>query len=761
MSIVTSYGGGTGSGGAGSGEGDSIGRTREDENESRSGSDNLDGASGDELEPPNSRSKRTRYHRHTPQQIQELESVFKECPHPDEKQRLELSRRLNLEIRQVKFWFQNRRTQMKTQLERHENTLLRQENDKLRAENMTMHEAMKNPICNNCGGTAMLGEVSLEEQHLRVENARLKDELDRVCALAGKFLGRPISSLASPMPPMSCSSLELGMGTSNGFLGFGSAVAPTLPAMPDFISASIPNQNITDQMKHPYDVEGSFEKRVFLEVALAAMEELIKVAQINDPIWVPNLDGGPEALNFDEYTRVFPRVNGAKQAGHVSEASRDAGVVVVNSAALVETLMEPDRWKEMFPYMISRAATTDVISSGVGGTRNGTVQLMRADIQVLSPFVPVREMTFLRFCKQHAEGVWAVVDVSIDGARGNSSSGEYISCRRLPSGCIVQDMPNGFSKVTWVEHVEYDESEIHQLYQPLVRSGLAFGARRWLATLQRQCQCLAFLMSSAPTVTTQIGQGSLLKLAQRMTDSFCSGVCNTGMRKWDRLPQGWETSNGDVRVLSRRATSDPGEPPGVVLLCSTSLWLPVAPQRLFDYLRNERFRGNWDILCNGFMHEMHHIAKGQHTGNAVSIFCVDDNAGNHKDTLILQESCIDASGAMLVYTTVDCSTMQLVMSGGDSAYVALLPSGFVILPDGRSNNNPATGKPDDNTNFNINIDSNNNMPGSLVTVAFQILSQAPNGKFPSESVTTVRNLLTCTLQKIQSALAPVDNAAAP
>lgn len=91
-------------------------RSREEEHESRSGSDNLDGggASGDDQDasadnPP----RKKRYHRHTPQQIQELEALFKECPHPDEKQRLELSKRLSLETRQVKFWFQNRRTQMK------------------------------------------------------------------------------------------------------------------------------------------------------------------------------------------------------------------------------------------------------------------------------------------------------------------------------------------------------------------------------------------------------------------------------------------------------------------------------------------------------------------------------------------------------------------------------------------------------------------------------------------------------------------------
>ena len=39
--------------------------------------------------------------------------MFKEWPHPDDKQRQELSRELKLSPRQIKFWFQNKRTQMK------------------------------------------------------------------------------------------------------------------------------------------------------------------------------------------------------------------------------------------------------------------------------------------------------------------------------------------------------------------------------------------------------------------------------------------------------------------------------------------------------------------------------------------------------------------------------------------------------------------------------------------------------------------------
>ncbi|KAL3517110.1 hypothetical protein ACH5RR_024012 [Cinchona calisaya] len=738
-------------------------RSREDnEHESRSGSDNmLDGASGDDDQDADDHKppRKKRYHRHTPQQIQELEALFKECPHPDEKQRLELSRRLSLEIRQVKFWFQNRRTQMKTQLERHENSILRQDNDKLRAENMSIREAMRNPICTNCGGPAMMGEVSLEEQHLRIENARLREELDRVCSLAGKFLGRPISyapTISIP-PPLPNSSLELGVGGHNGFDSLRTVEATTtLPLGPlDFMVAAAAATSDPSPTR--------VERSMYLELALAAMNELMKLAQIDEPLWIRNQleggggGGGREILNHEEYMRTFTPCIGMKPNGFVTEASRETGVVIINSLALVETLMDANKWAEMFPCMIGRTSTTDVISSGMGGTRNGALQLMHGELQVLSPLVPVREVNFLRFCKQHAEGVWAVVDVSVDSSReasgGRAPPPIFPGSRRLPSGCLVQDMPNGYSKVTWVEHAEYDESIIHQLYRPLIGAGMGFGAQRWIATLHRQCECLAILMSSnVPardhSAITASGRRSMLKLAQRMTDNFCAGVCASTVHKWNKLCAG--NVDEDVRVMTRKSVDDPGEPPGIVLSAATSVWLPVSPQRLFDFLRDERLRSEWDILSNGGpMHEMAHIAKGRDHGNCVSLLRASAMNPNQSSMLILQETCIDAAGSLVVYAPVDIPAMHVVMNGGDSAYVALLPSGFAIVPDGPGSRGPL---PHGLTNVPTGNGSNSES-GSLMTVAFQILvNSLPTAKLTVESVETVNNLISCTVQKIKAAL---------
>ncbi|MCD7472920.1 hypothetical protein HAX54_014351 [Datura stramonium] len=175
-----------------------------------------------------------------------------------------------------------------------------------------------------------------------------------------------------------------------------------------------------------------------------------------------------------------------------------------------------------------------------------------------------------------------------------------------------------------------------------------------------------------------------------------AGVCASSIHKWNKLCVG--NVDEDVRVMTRKSVDDPSEPPGIVVSAATSVWLPVSPQRLFDFLRDERLSER-DILSNGSpMQEMAHIAKGQDHGNCVSLIRASVifltlililfnkiNEGmnaSRSSMLVLRETCIDASESLVVYAPVDIPTMHLVMNGADSAYVALLPSGFSIVPDG-------------------------------------------------------------------------------
>lgn len=123
---------------------------------------------------------------------------------------------------------------------------------------------------------------------------------------------------------------------------------------------------------------------------------------------------------------------------------------------------------------------------------------------------------------------------------------------------------------------------------------------------------------------------------------------------------------------------------------------------------------------------------------------------NQSSMLILQETCIDSAGSLVVYAPVDIPAMHVVMNGGDSAYVALLPSGFAIVPDGPGPGNRVGSETD---NGGVGGGSGGGSGGSLLTVAFQILvNSLPTAKLTVESVETVNNLILCTVQKIKAAL---------
>ncbi|TKY51112.1 Homeobox-leucine zipper protein PROTODERMAL FACTOR 2 [Spatholobus suberectus] len=695
-----------------------LGRNRDDE----SGNEIMEAPPSGDDQDPNKRAKKKRYHRHTQLQIQEMEAFFKECPHPDDKQRKELSRELGLEPLQIKFWFQNKRTQVKAQHERHENNLLKAENEKLRAENSRYKEALSNAACPSCGGPTALGEMSFDEQHLRIENARLREEIDRMSGIAAKYAGKPASSYysMSSQNHMASHSLDVGVGNygaQSGMVGEMYGGSDPLRAFP---------------------VPTDAEKTIIVELAVVAMDELTRLALSGEPLWVPG-PYGTEILNQDEYLRLFPRGIGLNSLCLRTEASRQSAVVIMNQINLVEILMDVNQWSNMFCGIVSRATTLEVLSTGVAGNLDGALQVMSAEFQVPSPFVPTRDTYFVRYSKKHAGESWAVVDFPFDHLRPSA----ILRSRRRPSGCIIQELPNGYSKVIWVEHVEVDDREVHNLYKILVNCCLAFGAKRWVASLDRRCERLASSMATnipagdLCVITCHEGRKSMLKLAERMISSFCTGVGASTAHAWTPLAAGVE----DVRVMTRKSMDDPGRPPGIVLSAATSLWLPVPPKRVFDFLRAENTRNQWDILSNGGkVQEMAHIANGRDPGNCVSLLRVNSPNSTQSNMIILQESCTDATGSYVVYAPVDLVAMNVVLSGGNSDYVALLPSGFAILPDGPglSNGGPI-----------LEVGSG----GCLLTVAFQILvDSVPTAKLSVGSVNTVSSLIKCTVERIKNAV---------
>jgi homeobox-leucine zipper protein len=71
---------------------------------------------------------------------------------------------------------------------------------------------------------------------------------------------------------------------------------------------------------------------------------------------------------------------------------------------------------------------------------------MYEELHVLSPVAPTREFYFLRNCRQIEQGLWAIADVSVDLSRENQFATPS-STKLLPTGCLIQDISNGYSKV--------------------------------------------------------------------------------------------------------------------------------------------------------------------------------------------------------------------------------------------------------------------------------------------------------------------------
>ncbi|KAK2973163.1 hypothetical protein RJ640_009586 [Escallonia rubra] len=552
------------------------------------------------------------------------------------------------------------------QNERADNNSLRAENERIHCENLALGEALKNVVCPACGGPPLGEEERLRTlQRLRIENAQLKEEQERLSNMLVQVTGKSIAQLLSLSPSLGYSvDLPAENILSQGIGG------PFLD--PDLVLKPSKNPMLPYRLNDMQEME----KSQAIEIAARAMDELIELLRVYEPVWIKLSTDGGYTLHRDSYYNLYPKTNNLKSSGARIESSKDSGVMAIAGLQLVEMFLDSDKWVDLFPTIVTKARTIEVIDTGNLG---GSLQL-----------------------------------------------------------------------VTWVEHVEVDDrSPIHRLYRDLVCSGQAYGAKRWITTLQRMCERFAYSLGSRATqpsheldgvIDVPEGRRSLMKLSHRMVSSFCSILSMS--EKLD-FPNFSEMSNSGVRI-SVRTSTEPSQPRGVIVSAATSLWLPLSCDSVFNFFRDEKTRAQWDVLSSGNpVNEIAHVTTGSHPGNCISIMQQPFNP-NGDSLLILQESCIDPLVALIVYAPVDLHSVTSAINGQDMAKIPLLPSGFIISDDGHP--------PD---NYRASTSGGTTRPsGSLVTVALQVLlcSNGLSQQLTMESVAAVHNLISSAVQNIKAAL---------
>uniref|UniRef100_K3YDL5 Homeobox domain-containing protein n=1 Tax=Setaria italica TaxID=4555 RepID=K3YDL5_SETIT len=609
-------------------------------------------------------------------QVQELEAMFHACTHPDAEQRQQLGTRIGLEERQVRFWFQNRRSLMKAC--GNEVKELQQENGKLQADNNELKQLMLDPTCFKCRDPAGATQTTLERQRLLRENARLKDELQR----ANAYLKRSIREAGRRPQPMS---------SENQASAYMNPVPFTC--------------NRTNQATLRSHAERAFK-------------ELVMLATKGQPLWMPTIDG--EVLNDQHYDlQTFPGLLGFCPWGFVAEATRETDMIKGEAMDLVSILtdvMDVEFWVQTpclptrnvkflrFSKMMAERKWA-VVDVSVDGNQHGYQQQSSGASCTgyrLLPSGCILEGMRSGFCKV----TWVV-------------HGEYLEAAVPTLFRKFLHSGQAFGACRWLRSFQRQCEYMAVLASSHVPSSSS---------------------SSSGAAISSLGKRGVLELAQRMTASFYAAISGPVTIASTNITNQWCVSSGTAAervdaavrmVIWNCAEIMPGEPAITVLSATTTVRLPgTPPVRVFEYLCNLQRRGEWDSFVNGGqVKELGYVSTSARLhGNAVSVLrptiVAQGSRGMNNNMLILQQSSTDASGSLVVYSLIEENVMRGIMAGAENN-IFLVPSGFAILPDGhgKARYNAAS------SSTSAPIDNNDDDgEGALLTVAFQaMLPSSPSG----------------------------------
>ncbi|KAI3702963.1 hypothetical protein L6452_28717 [Arctium lappa] len=429
-------------------------------------------------------------------------------------------------------------------------------------------------------------------------------------------------------------------------------------------------------------------KEKLLEFADNAAEELYEMAYSGSPLWILD-DLGEERLDREIYRNRFtpsiehreelvveilrgalddpreiPSLMKPPTKPKIVEASWATETVLMNPVELVHMFMDVEQWLAMFSNIVSSATVLGKILED-DQNPDGSLIAMKAEFGLPTPNPTKRETYFLRRSKKVNDHVWLIVDASLD-----------ITClkyHRKPSGCLIEQMDDGFSRVTWVEHSERSNGYLHELFVKQISSDFAFCASRWITTLKHEAEN-QFVINQHINAQGG-GMSSLLRLAHRMSQRC---VKNMNVKKNWNLIHSMDNAE-PVYVIWHYFENNLGTPDGHVITMASSVRSFLSVDHLYDALRCADFHPKWDLaVAGGFARKDLHVPMGNDPTTGVSVLNIEVPGMEPRKCL---KACFtDSIGMYVVWTLLDITTFYAMIEGGDPDAVPILVCGAAILP---------------------------------------------------------------------------------
>nr|ABG73232.1 class III HD-Zip protein HDZ32 [Selaginella kraussiana] len=653
-----------------------------------------------------------KYIRYTPEQVEALERVYHECPKPSSIRRQQIVRDYpvlaNIEPRQIKVWFQNRRCREK---QRKETSRLQSVNSSLTAMNKIIMEE-------NERLTKHSSQLSLDNQLLRQQLQQLRNNQDPDRKSSDRLNDQALA-LADRSPDSE-------------------------------VTGGVPHHHLTMAPQSPRDSSPAG----LLSIAEETLNSFLAKATgtLVDWIQIPGMKPGPDSISA-----------AAISHGSAGVAARAVGLVDLEPIRVAEILKDRPSW-------LWDCRRLEVV--GTFPTPNGgTLELIYSQMYAPTTLAPARDFWTLRYTIFLEDRSLVVCEKSLTGAHGKHKGGpDFERAEMLPSGFLIRPYEGGVSSIHIVDHYDLESWRVLEVLRPLYESSVFLAQRVTIAALQH-LKRISQESSGEILLRGGQQPAALRAFSHRIARGFNDAVNGFAEDGWVSLvADGIDTVSITINtsVASKALPGNQVWPDrfsnnisGILCAKSSMLLQNVPPATLIRFLREHR--SEW-VGCNSATSDSvsalrisgYGTSKGDEEPELLEVIKMEGYGSQSvpKDTVLLQlctgyTDNVSGTCAQLIFAPVDPAVTN---------DMPLLPSGFRVIPLDSGSALPTKLAPTLDLASTLDTakfpdDSSSAHCRSVLTMAFQFVFEAHNREeIISSARQYVRNVMV-SVQSIAMALA--------